>query len=296
MNHENGIVGQLLVIIIALMGLSVILGGAKGPSFLVGLVLRPLFGGIWLIIKVAVLLCLLFALYRYAEPWIAEHTKNNPVGSEPAHGPVKSIVAAAFDYPVGDEPAGGRRSGQGWVVTQNFQDEVHFPDGAPHLRGTHLGEDWAHASGLGASAGRPVYSIADGEVVFSGPNYSYGHAVVIRHNLPDGSEYPYLISMYGHLGATALVSNAEGTLVKRGEAIGMVGWPGENGKSKTGKDWPAHLHFELRENSHRSGFSDDDLSSGGRWGYHAAPDGFLDPTAQGSGGRYSNTAWIDDHR
>ncbi len=298
MNQGSGIIGRLLALLIALVGISIILGGARGPSGLARLILRPLFGGVRLVAKLAILFFVPFLFYQYATHRIASPTTppSNPPPSSHDAGPPGIAMATVFDYPVGDEPSGERRGGKGWVVTQDFQDDVQFPDGAPHLRGTHLGEDWAHASGPGASAGRSVFSIADGEVVFSGLDHSYGHAVMIRHKLPEGSEYPYLIAMYGHLGATSLVSGAVGTLVKRGEPIGMVGWPGENGKSKTGKDWPAHLHFELRMDSSRSGFPDEDLSAGGWWGYHSPPAGFLNPTARGSGGRHAASVWIDEHR
>ena len=142
----------------------------------------------------------------------------------------------------------------------------------------------------------PVFAIADGEVVFAGANYSYGHAVLIRHRLPAGSDYPYVVSLYGHLGVTDLLTAPAGATLKRGQMIGRVGQPGENGKSKAGKDWPAHLHFELREDSSKTGFPDDDLSGGGWWGYHSPPTGFLNPTDRRVGGEAPGSGWIDRHR
>ena len=74
----------------------------------------------------------------------------------------------------------------------------------------------------------PVYSPADGVVVFAGYKQGYGKVIVIDH----GYE---LSTLYGHL-ADIMVIRWE--KVKRGQVIGSIG--------NTGNSSGPHLHYEVR--------------------------------------------------
>jgi hypothetical protein len=105
--------------------------------------------------------------------------------------------------------------------------------------GPHLGEDWNRGSGT-ADMGDPVYATSDGEVVFAEPSLSgWGKVVVIRHTVPDGTEYE---SAYGHL-LEMYVSKPD--IVRRGQAIGTIG-DGDGFALYEGQRISPHLHFEIR--------------------------------------------------
>jgi Peptidase family M23 len=90
----------------------------------------------------------------------------------------------------------------------------------------HIGVDFA------APRNTPVVSVADGRVIFSGPNGGYGNLIIIEH--PGG-----YTTHYGHLNSFA--SNTWiGAEVRRGTEIGYVG--------STGLSTGYHLHFEIRLN------------------------------------------------
>jgi len=93
------------------------------------------------------------------------------------------------------------------------------------LRGPHIGIDFA------APMGTPVVSVADGEIVFAGPKGGYGNLLIVQH----GSE---LTTYYAHLSAFT-PGIEEGTRVRRGQEIGLVG--------STGHSTGPHLHFEIRK-------------------------------------------------
>ena len=281
----NEMLTLVLTLMVMVIGLSVIVAGLKGPTAILKFVFAPLgclLKCVWMVVVVG--LCVAVGIHSLKTS-VRKGLSGNAGGSG----------LTQFAYPVGDELEDAPKKGLGWSVTQDFQDDVHYPQSSPLTKGRHLGEDWAFNGGSDSSAGRPVFAIADGEVVYSGADTSYGHAVLLRHRLPVGGDYPYVVSLYGHLGATDLLSVPVGATVKRGQMIGRVGRSGENGKSKTGSGWPSHLHFELRMDSSKTDFSDADLSGGGRWGYRSPPAGFLNPTDRRVGGESSGSGWIDRH-
>jgi murein DD-endopeptidase MepM/ murein hydrolase activator NlpD len=131
-----------------------------------------------------------------------------------------------FGYPVGDastSPAGG------WTVTQVVG---HYLNTGTFVGG-HLAQDIAN--GEAATAGAPVYSVADGTVLYSGANAStYVNVVLIQHDVGDGTT---ICSFYGHLG-TVIVS--AGDPVARGEQIATVlDWQAQFGEANS------HLHYVL---------------------------------------------------
>ena len=147
-------------------------------------------------------------------------------------------VATRFDQPMGH-------------LTYNAQ---AFWEMNERRGGHHAGDDLNGIGGMNTDLGDPIYSIADGLVLYAGePSSGWGNILVIGHRTPDGR---LLHSMYAHLDRM-LVS--QGSLVSRGQ------WIGTNGTAND--HYPAHLHFELRESDHV------DI----RGGYHANKLNLLDP-------------------
>lgn len=89
------------------------------------------------------------------------------------------------------------------------------------IRRPHLGTDYA------ASYGTPVWSVADGTVVFRGWNGGLGNTVKVRHR--SGYE-----TVYGHLSSYAK-SLRVGARVRQKQVVGYVG--------STGLSTGPHLHF-----------------------------------------------------
>jgi len=129
----------------------------------------------------------------------------------------------------------------------HWTDGFDFPVGRPDANGyykalefgqkRHLGEDWNGLGGGNTDLGDPVYSSANGLVVFSKEVCcGWGNVIRIVHYLPEASGQPYVESIYAHLDQ---LSVQPGDWVKRGQTIGTIG--NVDGKYK------AHLHFEMRD-------------------------------------------------
>ncbi len=130
-------------------------------------------------------------------------------------------TALRFDPPLGTEHAG---------LVYNAQKfwEMNHKRG-----GHHTGDDLNGIGGMNTDLGDPVFSTADGLVIYAGePSPGWGNLVVIAHKASDGRS---LHSMYAHL---RRIDVSIGSLVARGGKIGSVGTA--NGY------YPAHLHFEMR--------------------------------------------------
>lgn len=89
----------------------------------------------------------------------------------------------------------------------------------------HMGLDFR------ANVGDPIYSTADGIVVFAGTQNGYGNLVQIRHG------YGYT-THYGHLSAIKVKS---GEHISAGDIIALAG--------STGRSTGPHLHYEVRRNN-----------------------------------------------
>lgn len=98
-------------------------------------------------------------------------------------------------------------------------------------RSYHAAEDYRRP------AGTPVYAVADGRVSYSGPAGGYGWLVIVDH--PQFNLY----SLYGHLSPSRW--SHEGGPVRKGELLGHLGDPWENGGSAE-QPLDPHLHFGLR--------------------------------------------------
>lgn len=103
-----------------------------------------------------------------------------------------------------------------WGATYDYGWDVGF--------GSHGGVD------IATSAGTPVRSIGDGEVVVAGWVNGWGNVVSIKHKLADGR---FIYSNYAHLSKIIAVKGA----VKGGDTIGEVG--------NTGNSYGNHLHFQI---------------------------------------------------
>lgn len=96
---------------------------------------------------------------------------------------------------------------------------------------------------MAGPVGTPIYAVADGEVVESGPSsVGYGYLVVIQHTDESGKAYQ---SAYAHMYPNQVLVK-KGDQVKAAQQIAGIG---SNGWS-TGP----HLHFEIRDGN--GGFED----------------------------------------
>src|SRR5581483_2255739 len=147
-----------------------------------------------------------------------------------SHLTLASEVADRFDYPIGPP------DGNGYRIIENYQDYAKIYAGEYHA-----GIDWQDSAGGAATVGDPVFSVANGDVVYENPDACYpGGVVIIKHQLPDGEIW---YSMYAHL-ARILVDPGH---VDHGIEIGTImEWP-SNQCGATGGIGNSHLHFEIRK-------------------------------------------------
>ncbi|MBW1863782.1 MAG: M23 family metallopeptidase, partial [Deltaproteobacteria bacterium] len=100
----------------------------------------------------------------------------------------------------------------------------------------------------------PVHAFADGVISFSGPMGGYGWLIIIDH--PQANIY----SLYGHLSPSRWM--LESGVVEKGDLIGYLGDPDENGGSTKNPLRP-HLHFGVRSGQRR------DYTGFGEWRWMA---------------------------
>ena len=157
-------------------------------------------------------------------------------------------VAVRFDPPLGSDRS---------ALVYNAQ---KFWEMNEKRGGHHTGDDLNGIGGMNTDLGDPVFSTADGLVLYAGePSPGWGKTVVIAHRTTEGK---VLHSMYAHLhGIDARI----GEVIARGGKVGTVGTA--NGY------YPAHLHFEIR--------ASDGVDIGA--GYAAEPLNRLDPMGTISG-------------
>ena len=140
------------------------------------------------------------------------------------HAEVRVEVADGFDYPVGKPNADKYYKARG----MRLRTPVHF------------GEDWNGNGGGNTDLNDPIYSCANGVVIFAyDVRGGWGRVAIIRHAYRDKTtgKIKHVDSLYGHL-RTFMVK--VGDKVKRGQQIGTMG----NNRGM----YPAHLHFEIRHN------------------------------------------------
>lgn len=176
-------------------------------------------------------------------------------------------TATDFIYPVGDPrtvPTYANGNANGYQITQMFDNSCDPSLGQGFY---YDGQYFCGHTGVDLSdraMGGVVHAMANGVVVFSGYNSSYGEMIRIQHVLSDGS---YIYSQYEHLEyGSRLVSY--GQVVTMGQPIGLVG--------NTGFVTGAHLHFEIK--------SVNEDGVGYTFGNNALIIGYYDPIA-----------WIEAH-
>lgn len=137
----------------------------------------------------------------------------------PAQETASVRLADGFSIPVGLEGA------KKYYKARGFR-----PNG-------HLGEDWNGAGGGDTDLGDPVYSTANGLVVYARDyRAGWGNVVIVRHAFSEDGEIRYVDSLYGHLDRILV---REGQKLDRGQKLGTIG----TGHGR----YPAHLHFEIRK-------------------------------------------------
>lgn len=99
-------------------------------------------------------------------------------------------------------------------------------------------EEYHAAEDYDRPPGTEVYTMADGIVSYSGSMGGYGWLVIVNH--PEANLY----SLYGHLSPSRW-SIKSGTNIEKGDLIGYLGDPYENGGSIEHPLTP-HLHFGVR--------------------------------------------------
>lgn len=174
--------------------------------------------------------------------------------AEVSYGPVRWIplfgappAGRRCDSPVGTEaeragpfPPGGTAFGKYPIWAGEWFDFNPFLTW--YALGYHTGADLNLPGSSGADAGKPIYSIADGKVIYAGKAGSWGSIVVIEHEdmlvrKPDGKEHVGVVySRYGHVEEEIPVR--VGQEVQRGQLVGAIGLA-----AGAVSGW--HLHFDV---------------------------------------------------
>jgi len=99
-------------------------------------------------------------------------------------------------------------------------------------RSVHLGID------IWVPPGTPVHALFDGEVniaVNDAGDKEYGGLVILKHR--EGAVAFY--TLHGHLSLESVLKHNAGDRIRKGEQVGIIGVPPENG------NWVPHLHFQV---------------------------------------------------
>lgn len=114
-----------------------------------------------------------------------------------------------------------------------YKRSTHFNQQNPETeRNIHLGID------LWIEADTEVLAVLDGEIHSFQDNTNfgdYGPTIIIKHQINTYQFY----TLYGHLSRESLKTLKVGQKINRGEIIGKLGLPEENG------DYAPHLHFQV---------------------------------------------------
>ncbi|TVZ52405.1 aminotransferase class III-fold pyridoxal phosphate-dependent enzyme [Dokdonia sp. Hel_I_53] len=126
--------------------------------------------------------------------------------------------------------AGGYLEPRPLYTDDSFDTEADF---GKQNRSVHLGVDfWLPAE-------TPVHTIFDGEVVtstFQKQHKNYGGLIILKHNEDNLIFY----TLYGHLSKKSSAALTKGDLLSKGDCVGYLGSPEENGS------WAPHLHFQVQ--------------------------------------------------
>lgn len=200
--------------------------------------------------KITILGLILFggvALFHNGNPWTSRAEPSFGTTMEEKKVPLYESfldpwLADGFAFPFGDKEGGGsyvdKNNGKkysGWYVATDAA-ETYF-------LGIHTGEDWNGNGGGDSDLGQPVFSTANGKVLFSAACPSpWGNCILIEHRYLENGAIKTVFSQYSHLKDLKVKKN---DLVKCGQEIGSVGKGNQD-------EYPAHLHFEIRKESMRN--------------------------------------------
>ncbi len=191
--------------------------------------------------------CLSFIFLSPNEKTAAEHVqtvydsiqkRSSPLTAEML---MDTTLADGFDFPIGDKNAQGsyvdKKTGKkysGWYIATQAA-ETYF-------LGIHTGEDWNGNGGGDSDLGQPVYSPAKGKVIFSDECPSpWGNCMLIEHRYVENGVIKTVFTQFSHL---------KELKVKKGEYVDRRQEVGSIGKGNM-KEYPAHLHFEIRKENMR---------------------------------------------
>ena len=173
-----------------------------------------------------------------------------------------------FEHPANNNAVQYPKEYINLIKESPLANSFNFPVGPPNAKGyynaqifgknNHLGDDWNGSGGGNSDLGDPVFSIANGLVVFAKDlKGGWGNVVIVLHNYGTVNKPILVESLYAHL-KDVFVS--KGDHLSKGKKIGTIG--NANGR------YLAHLHFEIRSNV--------GMPVGG--GYSENTKGYLDPT------------------
>lgn len=145
-----------------------------------------------------------------------------------------------FDFSAGYDPNRECRHRFGIGRWDEERLEMYSADlfhGGGEPRTVHMGVD------LQADEGTPVFAVLPGVVwgaaILSTPG-DYGGVIVVRsHFLTSEGEKQEVFALYGHLAHVSVRYCREGQNVARGDLIGWLGGPSQNG------GWNPHLHLQM---------------------------------------------------
>ncbi|MEW6469057.1 MAG: peptidoglycan DD-metalloendopeptidase family protein [Bacteroidota bacterium] len=148
-----------------------------------------------------------------------------------------TLLCDGFDYPVGDKDAKGSYTSlqNGKTYTGWFK---ATKTGEEYFLGIHTGEDWNGSGGGNTDLGQTVYATASGLVLHAAECPSpWGNVILIEHRFIENGRPCTVYSQYAHLKEMHV---KKGQVVKRRQKIGSIGQGNH-------KEYPAHLHFEIRK-------------------------------------------------
>jgi 4-aminobutyrate aminotransferase-like enzyme/Ser/Thr protein kinase RdoA (MazF antagonist) len=100
-------------------------------------------------------------------------------------------------------------------------------------RTVHLGTDFWEKEGTS------IHALLAGEVVgcaYNGADKDYGGVIILKHKVDENLVF---YTLYGHLSKKTIENSHLGKKIIKGERIGLLGNPSENG------NWTPHLHFQI---------------------------------------------------
>ena len=174
-----------------------------------------------------------FDAIRFRRIVTAPPTTGNPPTGTTRPSVVNGVpVSDGYDSPIGtaEQRRGTRVWPEGWLDASPFG-RLYFV-GTPS-EAYHTGADLNWGSPY-ADKGLPVYSTANGVVIFAGNLAVWGNVIIIRHDPLYEPGGQVLYSRYGHVQDVMVKA---GDRVKRGQQIAEIG-------DGSGRFVP-HLHFDL---------------------------------------------------